>query len=111
MILRISLICGPHTDIIKIRLGTSVISLHIETKIKLYQDWINGLLEGLCSSLFIIRGMFEEYKILLRKWNLTMCEVSEKYYLHEKKCIIKYKRTLLKNLKLFQRLVLKTSKY
>ena len=34
-------------------------------------------LGGTLFEAFIIRGMFEEYKNLLRKWNLTMCEVSD----------------------------------
>ena len=80
--------CGPHTDIIKLGFGTSAISPHIETKIKLYQDiWINGLLRRDFVRAFIIRGMFEEYKNLLRKWNLTMCEVSDGSNIsHEEKC-------------------------
>ena len=81
--------CGPHTDIIKLGFGTSAISPHIETKIKLYQD--AGLLVYLGGTLFeafIIRGMFEQYKNLLRKWNLTMCEVSDGSIniSHEEKC-------------------------
>jgi phosphosulfolactate synthase len=37
---------------------------------------------------FIIRGMFEEYKQLLRNWNIEMCEVSDGSIdiLHEDKC-------------------------
>ena len=34
-------------------------------------------LGGTLFEAFILRGMFEEYKNLLRKWNLTMCEVSD----------------------------------
>ena len=70
--------CGPHADIIKLGFGTSAISPHIETKIKLYQD--SGLMVYLGGTLFeafIVRGMFKEYKELLRNWNITMCEVSD----------------------------------
>ena len=37
---------------------------------------------------FIIRGMFEEYKQLLKNWNIEMCEVSDGSIdiLHEDKC-------------------------
>jgi len=81
--------CEPHTDIVKLGFGTSAISPHIETKIKLYQD--AGLmiyLGGTLFEAFIIRGMFEEYKQLLRRWNLTMCEVSDGSIeiSHEEKC-------------------------
>ena len=81
--------CGPHTDIIKLGFGTSAISPHIETKIKLYQDaGLMVYLGGTLFEAFIIRGMFEEYKNLLRKWNLTMCEVSDGSIniSHEEKC-------------------------
>ena len=70
--------CGPHTDIIKLGFGTSAISPHIETKIKLYQDaGLMVYLGGTLFEAFIIRDLFEEYKELLRKWNLSMCEVSD----------------------------------
>jgi len=70
--------CEPHTDIIKLGFGTSAISPHIRTKIKLYQDaGLMVYLGGTLFEAFIIRDMFEEYKQLLRKWNLTMCEVSD----------------------------------
>ena len=70
--------CGPHTDIIKLGFGTSAISPHIETKIKLYQDaGLMVYLGGTLFEAFIIRDMYEEFKDLLRKWNLSMCEVSD----------------------------------
>ena len=81
--------CLPHTDIIKLGFGTSAISPHIEKKIKLYQDaGLMVYLGGTLFEAFIIRGMFEEYKQLLRKWNLTMCEVSDGSIEipHEEKC-------------------------
>ena len=81
--------CGPHTDIIKLGFGTSAISPHIETKIKLYQDaGLMVYLGGTLFEAFIIRDLFEEYKELLRKWNLSMCEVSDGsiHISHEDKC-------------------------
>ncbi|MGY8988006.1 MAG: phosphosulfolactate synthase, partial [Flavobacteriales bacterium] len=70
--------CGPHTDIVKLGFGTSAISPHIETKIKLYQDaGLKIYLGGTLFEAFIIRNMYEEFKDLLRKWNLSMCEVSD----------------------------------
>ena len=81
--------CGPHTDIVKLGFGTSAISPHIETKIKLYQDaGLMVYLGGTLFEAFIIRDMYEEFKDLLRKWNLSMCEVSDGSIEldHEKKC-------------------------
>jgi len=81
--------CGPYTDIIKLGFGTSAISPHIETKIKLYQDaGLMVYLGGTLFEAFIIRDLFEEYKELLRKWNLSMCEVSDGSIniTHEDKC-------------------------
>ena len=81
--------CGPHIDIIKLGFGTAAISPHIETKIKLYQDaGLMVYLGGTLFEAFIIRDLFEEYKELLRKWNLSMCEVSDGsiHISHEDKC-------------------------
>ena len=52
--------CGPHTDIVKLGFGTSAISPHIETKIKLYQDaGLKIYLGGTLFEAFIIRNMYE----------------------------------------------------
>ena len=70
--------CGPHTDIIKLGFGTSAISPHIEEKIKLYQDaGLMVYLGGTLFEAFLVRGMFKEYKELLRNWDLSICEVSD----------------------------------
>ena len=81
--------CEPHTDIIKLGFGTSAISPHVETKIKLYQDaGLMVYLGGTLFEAFIVRGMFKEYRELLIKWKLTMCEVSDGSIdiSHEEKC-------------------------
>ena len=81
--------CEPHTDIIKLGFGTSAISPHIETKIRLYTDaGLMVYLGGTIFEAFIIRDMFNEYKQLLKKWDLTMCEVSDGSIelSHEEKC-------------------------
>ena len=92
--------CEPHTDIVKLGFGTSAISPHIETKIKLYKDaGLMVYIGGTLFEAFIIRDMFEEYKQLLRRWDLTMCEVSDGSIeiSHEKKC--NYIKTLSKEFK------------
>ena len=81
--------CEPHTDIIKLGFGTSAISPHIETKIKLYQDaGLMVYLGGTLFEAFVVRGMFKEYKELLIRWDLSMCEVSDGSIdiPHEEKC-------------------------
>ena len=81
--------CGPHTDIIKLGFGTSAISPNIESKIKLYQDaGLMVYLGGTLFEAFITRGMLKEYIALLKKWNITMCEVSDGSIdiSHEEKC-------------------------
>ena len=81
--------CSPHTDIVKLGFGTSAVSPHVRAKIDLYKE--AGLLVYIGGTLFeafIIRNMFKEYKDLLRKWDLNMCEVSDGSIEipHKKKC-------------------------
>ena len=81
--------CGHYTDIVKIGFGTSAISPHIEKKIQLYQNGgLKVYLGGTLFEAFIIRDMFEEYKNLIKKWNINMCEVSDGSIeiSHERKC-------------------------
>ena len=81
--------CGAYTDIIKIGFGTSAISPHIEEKIKLYQSaGLMVYLGGTLFEAFVIRDMFEEYKRLIKKWNINMCEVSDGSIeiSHKRKC-------------------------
>ena len=61
----------------------------VGTKIKLYTDAdLMVYIGGTLFEAFIIRDMFEEYKQLLRRWDLTMCEVSDGSIeiSHERKC-------------------------
>ena len=68
--------CGPHTDIVKLGFGTSAISPHVRAKIDLYKEaGLMVYIGGTLFEAFVIRGMFKEYKQLLRNWNLEMCEV------------------------------------
>ena len=81
--------CGPHTDIVKLGFGTSAISPHVRAKIDLYKE--AGMLVYLGGTLFeafVIRGKFEEYKKLLKSWDINMCEISDGSIniSHEKKC-------------------------
>ena len=92
--------CGPYTDIVKLGFGTSAISPHVRAKIDLYKE--AGMLVYLGGTLFeafIIRDKFTEYKELLHKWDINMCEVSDGSIniSHSEKC--KYITELSKNFK------------
>ena len=81
--------CSPHTDIVKLGFGTSAVSPHVRAKIDLYKEaGLMVYIGGTLFEAFIVRNMFEEYKDLLRKWDLDMCEVSDGSINipHEKKC-------------------------
>ena len=90
----------PHTDIVKLGFGTSAVSPHVRAKIDLYKEaGLMVYLGGTLFEAFIARNMFKEYKELLKKWNLDMCEVSDGSIeiSHEEKC--KYIKILSKEFK------------
>ncbi len=90
----------PHTDIVKLGFGTSAVSPHVRAKIDLYKEaGLMVYLGGTLFEAFIVRNMFKEYKELLRKWDLDMCEVSDGSIeiSHEEKC--NYIKTLSKEFK------------
>ena len=69
---------SKYTDIIKLGFGTASISANIDQKIELYHNaGLKVYLGGTLFEAFIIRNMYNEYKDLMRKWNLKMCEVSD----------------------------------
>ncbi|MBE51218.1 MAG: phosphosulfolactate synthase [Flavobacteriales bacterium] len=69
---------GKYIDIIKLGFGTSLVTNKVQEKIKKYQNaGIIVYLGGTLFEAFIIRDMFNDYKDLLEKWNLTHCEVSD----------------------------------
>ena len=92
--------CLPHTDIVKLGFGTSAVSPHVRAKIDLYKEaGLMVYLGGTLFEAFIARNMFKEYKELLIKWDLDMCEVSDGSIeiSHEEKC--NYIKELSKELK------------
>lgn len=91
-------ICGNYIDIIKLGFGTSAISQNIEKKIKYYHDaGLKVYLGGTLFEAFVVREMYSEYKTLMEKWNIKMCEVSDGSITidHSKKC--RYIEDLSKN--------------
>jgi len=90
----------PYTDIVKLGFGTSAVSPHVRAKIDLYKEaGLMVYLGGTLFEAFIVRNMFKEYKELLRKWDLDMCEVSDGSIeiSHAEKC--NYIKTLSKEFK------------
>ena len=90
----------PHTDIVKLGFGTSAVSPHVRAKIDLYKEaGLMVYLGGTLFEAFIARNMFKEYKELLKKWDLDMCEISDGSIeiSHEEKC--NYIKELSKELK------------
>ena len=68
----------PYTDIVKLGFGTSAVSPHVRAKIDLYKEaGLMVYIGGTLFEAFVVRNMFKEYKDLLRKWDLNMCEVSD----------------------------------
>ncbi len=80
---------GDYTDIVKLGFGTAAISRNLEKKIEVYHNAdIQVYLGGTLFEAFIARDMYEDYKDLLRKLKLNMCEVSDGSINidHAKKC-------------------------
>ena len=69
---------GKYIDIIKLGFGTSLVTNKVQEKIKKYQNAdIIVYLGGTLFEAFIIRDMYNDYKNLIEKWNITHCEVSD----------------------------------
>ena len=65
-------------DIAKLGFGTSYVTKNLEEKIKLYKDaGIKCYFGGTLFEAFIVRDMFDDYRRLLDKYNMEMCEVSD----------------------------------
>lgn len=70
--------CSDYTDIVKLGFGTSYITKDFERKIEIYHSaGLSCYLGGTLFEAFIIRGMFDDYRKLLDKFNLKTVEVSD----------------------------------
>lgn len=81
--------CSEYADIVKLGFGTSYLANDLERKIAIYHDaGLKCYLGGTLFEAFIIRGMFEEYRKILNKFNISMVEVSDGSIVlnHQKKC-------------------------
>jgi len=89
---------GEYTDIAKFGFGTSMITPNLVEKIKLYKSaGIQPYFGGTLFEVFIARNKFKEYRKLLDKFDLDLCEVSDGSIIipHEKK--LEYISTLAKD--------------
>lgn len=81
--------CSAYTDIVKLGFGTSYLANDLERKIEIYHKaGLKCYLGGTLFEAFIIRGMFDDYRKMLKKFKLQMVEVSDGSIVlnHEKKC-------------------------
>src|SRR5688572_31030685 len=71
---------GNHelTDLAKFGFGTSMITPNLKEKIKLYKDaGIRPYFGGTLFEIFLARNKFNDYKKLLDKFGMDLCEVSD----------------------------------
>lgn len=66
------------TDLVKLGFGTSYVTQNLREKISLYKEaGIKVYFGGTLFEAFIIRGMFDEYRSLLDKYQLDTTEISD----------------------------------
>ena len=69
---------AEYTDIVKFGFGTALITKQLEDKISAYREaGIRPYFGGTLFELFILRGMFDEYRSLLDKYTIDLAEVSD----------------------------------
>ena len=80
---------GEFTDIVKLGFGTAIITNDLDKKLKLYEEAnIRTCFGGTLFEIFIAKGMFDDYRKFLDKYDMKMAEVSDGTInlAHEKKC-------------------------
>lgn len=80
---------GHLTDIVKFGFGTSFVTKNLEEKIKMYRSaGVRPYFGGTLFEAFYARGMFEDYRRLLDKYDLDLAEVSDGSIIidHDEKC-------------------------
>ena len=89
---------GDYFDIAKFGFGTALVIKNLEDKIKLYKSaGIKPYFGGTLFELFIARNKFNDFRKLLDKYDLDLCEVSDGSIIipHDKK--LEYINTLAKD--------------
>ena len=70
--------CGDYFDIAKFGFGTAYVTPNLEEKIKLYKSaGIRPYFGGTLFELFIARNRFSDFRKVLDKYDLDLCEVSD----------------------------------
>lgn len=70
--------CSQYTDLVKLGFGTSYITKDFERKLEIYHSaGLMCYLGGTLFEAFVIRGMFDDYRNLLRKFKISTVEVSD----------------------------------
>ncbi len=80
---------GEFIDMIKLGWATSYVSPHLQKKLDVYKSaGIPFYFGGTLFEAFIIRGQFEDYRRVLDKYEMPLCEVSDGSIElnHEQKC-------------------------
>ncbi len=80
---------GEYIDIVKLGFGTSIITKNLKEKLKLYKEAnIKTYFGGTLFELFIAKGMFDDYRKMLDKYDMELAEVSDGSIIlpHERKC-------------------------
>lgn len=83
------LIAHPYVDMVKLGFGTSYVTPNLKEKIDLYKEYnIPVYFGGTLFEAFISRGQFDDYRRVLDKYDLDLCEVSDGSIeiAHEEKC-------------------------
>lgn len=70
--------CSEHVDIVKLGWATSYVTPHLKDKIKVYAEaGVPTYFGGTLFEAFIIRNQFDDYRRLLKKYDLSFAEVSD----------------------------------
>jgi phosphosulfolactate synthase len=80
---------GEFIDFVKFGFGTALISSKLEEKIKVYrQAGIRPYFGGTLFEIFVIRGMFNEFRRMIDRYKLDLAEISDgsMEMNHEAKC-------------------------
>lgn len=82
-------IAHPYVDMIKLGFGTSYVTPNLDEKIKLYKEYdIPVYFGGTLFEAFVVRNQFDDFRKVLDKYDLNLCEVSDGSIEigHEEKC-------------------------
>ncbi len=69
---------GDYIDLVKLGFGTPLITKNLEEKIKLYSEAnIQTYFGGTLFEIFIVRGLFDEFKKFIDKYKISLIEISD----------------------------------